>query len=202
MIEIRPAQAEDRPAVRRVVEAAFGDEGSTVAALVDALHASDRVQVGLVAEVDGAVVGHVQLNRSWLDARQALVDVLVLSPLSVDLAHQRQGIGTALVDAAIGAATAARAPALFLEGAPDYYSARGFDRASSHGFVRPSVRIPDPAFQVVVLEAHEEWMTGALVYCDAFWALDCVGLRDPLLADLEARLSGEELGGEDPASAR
>ena len=203
MIEIRPAQAEDRPAVRRVVEAAFGDEGSTVAAMVDALHASDHVQVGLVAELDGAVVGHVQLNRSWVDARRALVDVLVLSPLSVDPAHQRQGIGTALVDAAIGAATAARTPALFLEGSPDYYSARGFDRASSHGFVRPSVRIPDPAFQVVVLESREEWMTGALVYCDAFWALDCVGLRDPLLAELEERWpSVEELGGEDAAAAR
>ena len=27
-------------------------------------------------------------------------------------------------------------------------------------------------------------MTGALVYCEPFWALDCVGLRDPLLAEL------------------
>ena len=31
-------------------------------------------------------------------------------------------------------------------------------------------------------------MTGALVYCDAFWTEDCVGLRDPLLAELEQRL--------------
>jgi hypothetical protein len=28
-------------------------------------------------------------------------------------------------------------------------------------------------------------MTGALVYTDAFWATDSVGLRDPLLARLE-----------------
>ena len=45
-------------------------------------------------------------------------------------------------------------------------------------------------------------MTGPLVYCDAFWALDCVGLRDPLLAELEERFSGEELGGEDPPAVR
>ena len=32
-------------------------------------------------------------------------------------------------------------------------------------------------------------MTGPLVYCEAFWALDCVGLRDPLLAELEASAS-------------
>lgn len=187
MIEIRPVQAADRTAVRRVVETAFGDKGATVAAMVDALYAADQVEVGLVAELDGAVVGHVQLNRSWVDARAALVGVLVLSPLSVDPAHQRQGIGTALVEAAVEAAAATGTPALFLEGSPDYYGARGFDRASGHGFVRPSVRIPDAAFQVVVLESHEEWMTGALVYCDAFWALDCVGLRDPVLAELETR---------------
>jgi putative acetyltransferase len=40
------------------------------------------------------------------------------------------------------------------------------------------VRIPDAAFQVAVLPTHEVWMTGALVYCDPFWTMDCVGLRD------------------------
>lgn len=202
MIEVRPAQAEDRPAVRRVLGAAFTEEGPTVVALVDALHAADQVEVGLVAEVDGAVVGHVQLNRSWVDARRALVDVLVLSPLSVDPGHQRRGIGTALLEAALRAAAAAACPALFVEGSPAYYGSRGFEHAGERGFVRPSARIPERAFQVAVLEAHEEWMTGPLVYCDPFWALDCVGLRDPLLADVEARLSAEELGGEDAAPAR
>ena len=32
-------------------------------------------------------------------------------------------------------------------------------------------------------------MTGGLVYCDAFWELDCVGLRDPLLAELEQKFA-------------
>jgi putative acetyltransferase len=43
---------------------------------------------------------------------------------------------------------------------------------------------------VVLLDRYEPWMTGALVYCDAFWTHDCVGLRDPLLAELEERFSG------------
>ena len=50
------------------------------------------------------------------------------------------------------------------------------------------MRIPAPAFQVTVLPAHEEWTAGRLV-CDAFWELDCVGLRDPLLAELEETLT-------------
>jgi putative acetyltransferase len=198
---VRPAQPADREAVRRVLVGAFGEEGPTIVELVQALDRTGRTELSLVAEVGGAVAGHVQLNRSWVDAREALVDVLVLSPLSVDPTHQRRGIGTLLVGAAVEAAAEMGSPAVFLEGAPDYYGSRGFERASARGFTRPSPRIPDPAFQVAVLDAHEEWMVGPLVYCDAFWAMDCVGLRDPLLTELEARLSAEELGDEDPSAA-
>ena len=188
-VQIRPELASDREAVRRVAAAAFADEGPTITALLDALDAAGRVVLGLVAELDGSVVGHVQLSRSWLDARERLVDVLVLSPLSVGPGHQGRGIGSALVAAAIAAARGAGAPALFLEGSPEYYAARGFRRADELGFERPSARVPRAAFQVAVLPAHEEWMTGRLVYCDAFWELDCVGLRDPLLAELEETLA-------------
>jgi putative acetyltransferase len=188
-VRLRPERPSDREAVRRVAGAAFGDDGPSITALLDALDAAGRVVAGLVAEVDGSVVGHVQLNRSWLDAREGLVDVLVLSPLSVAPDHQGRGLGAALVAAAIDAAAGTGAPALFLEGSPAYYAARGFRRADELGFERPSARIPPAAFQVVVLPAHEAWMTGRLVYCDAFWELDCVGLRDPLLARLETQLA-------------
>lgn len=188
---IRPATAADRDDVRRVVREAFGeDEGPQVVELLTALEATGKVAVSLVAELDGEVVGHVQLNASWVDARRALVDVLVLSPLSVAPAHQGRGIGGALVAGAITRARDAGAPALFLEGSPAYYSERGFEPASAHGFAPPSARIPGPAFQVALLDRYEPWMTGALVYCDAFWAHDCVGLRDPLLAELEQGFSG------------
>ena len=188
-VRVRPERPSDRASVRRVAGAAFAGEGPTITALLDALDATGRAVAGLVAEADGRVVGHVQLNRSWLDARERLVDVLVLSPLSVEPDHQGRGIGGALVAAAIAAAGGAGAPALFLEGSPAYYAARGFRRADELGFERPSARIPAAAFQVAVLPAHEAWMSGRLVYCDAFWELDCVGLRDPLLAELEAQLA-------------
>ncbi|MBA2952455.1 GNAT family N-acetyltransferase [Nocardioides sp. MAH-18] len=182
---MRPAAAGDDAAVAGVVEAAFGaEEGPVVARLVGALDASGSTRASLVAEVDGTVVGHVQLSRSWLDARRALVDVLVLSPLSVAPEHQGRGIGAALLAAAVAEAEALGAPAVFLEGDPGYYSGHGWLAAGALGFAKPSARIPDAAFQVVPLPAHEPWMTGALVYCEPFWALDCVGLRDPLLAQL------------------
>ena len=182
---IRPATDADRDDVRRVVVGAFGDEGSQVAAMVDALEAAGHVRAALVADVDGRVSGHVMLSHSWLDARERLVDVLVLSPLSVVPQAQGSGLGTALLAAAVAEAGRLGAPAVFLEGDPGFYSARGWEPGSAHGFTRPSVRVPEPAFQVQVLEGWQTWMTGALIYVDAFWALDCVGLRDPFLSQVE-----------------
>ncbi|WP_243060916.1 GNAT family N-acetyltransferase [Nocardioides sp. SR21] len=182
---IRPAEPADAAQIQQVVEAAFGpDEGPTVAHLVTVLDESGSTRASLVAEVDGRVVGHVQLSRSWVDARKALVEVLVLSPLSVAPEHHGKGIGTELLAAAQSEAERLGAPAVFLEGDPGFYSARGWSAAGPLGFTAPSTRIPAPAFQVVTFDSHEEWMTGALVYCEPFWALDCVGLRDPLLAQL------------------
>lgn len=181
MTVVRPAGDADREPVLRVVEDAFGpEEGPTVARLVTALEDAGHVRASLVAEVDGAVVGHVMRSRSWVDAERALVEVVVLSPLSVAPGHQGQGIGAGLLAAAVTEAERLGAPVVFLEGDPAYYSTRGWKAAGPLGFTKPSTRIPDAAFQAVLLAGHEEWMSGALVYCDPFWALDCVGLRGPL----------------------
>jgi putative acetyltransferase len=66
---------------------------------------------------------------------------------------------------------------VFLEGEPAYYGRLGFVPGAGAGFRRPSLRIPEPAFQAALLPAHEPWMTGTLVYPDVFWRHDAVGLR-------------------------
>jgi hypothetical protein len=50
-------------------------------------------------------------------------------------------------------------PLVFLEGAPGYYSRFGFEPGAAHGFRKPSLRIPDAAFQVLRLPTYESWMT-------------------------------------------
>src|SRR3954454_2090064 len=93
---VREQRPQDSIAVRRVLTSAFGDTGQ-VADLAEALWTrTDGSCPALVAEHDGTVVGHVQLSTGWIDAGLRLVDVLVLSPLGVDPAHQRSGIGQAL----------------------------------------------------------------------------------------------------------
>jgi putative acetyltransferase len=176
-VTIRAQRPDDRASVRDVIVRAFGRP--VVADLAESLQGAPAGVDGLsfVAELDGQVVGHVQLSRSWLDAPERLVEVLVLSPLSVAPEQQRHGIGGQLVRHALSEATRLGAPMVFLEGSPVYYPRFGFETASQRGFTAPSVRVPDAGFQVVILPSHEPWMTGALVYAEQFWVYDCVGLR-------------------------
>lgn len=184
-LEVREAGDVDTPAVESVVEAAFGEQGVAINDVMARLRGADDMAVELVAVLEGAVVGCVALSRAWLDARERLVDVLVLSPLAVAPEHQRQGVGGRLLAEVPGVAEGLGAPLVFLEGDPGYYGRHGWSAGSDHGLERPSLRIPEPASQVLLLSGHEPWMTGRLVYPDAWWRLDLVGLRDPDLAEVE-----------------
>jgi putative acetyltransferase len=189
-MEIRDVRPTEEPAAEEVVSAAFGEPpDGRVVQMMRALQASGAARASLVAVVDEELVGHVGLSRGWVDARRELVEVVVLSPLSVRPDLQRRGVGTALVTAALETAGHGGAPAVFLEGSPDYYGRRGFRSASALGFDRPSTRIPDPGFQVALLSSYEPWMVGRLIYPEAFWTTDTVGLRDPELERVEAQIA-------------
>jgi putative acetyltransferase len=179
-VSIREQVADDASAVRELVASAFGRE---MVADLEAALARRPGSVGLVATSIDGLVGHVRLTWGWVDARDRLVEILVLSPLSVAPAWQRRGVGRGLVARAVAAAEEVAAPLVVLEGDPAYYSSSGFVPASGLGIARPSVRIPDEAFQLVTLPSYEPWMTGPVVYPDTFWEYDCVGLRGDRLGE-------------------
>lgn len=177
---IRAEQTGDHDDVRQVHVRAFGAHGETVVApLVEELRRSLHTEPGLslVACEGDAVVGHVLFTSSLLDAPTQLVGVAVLSPLGVLAEHRRRGIGAGLVERGVAVLDERGVPAVFLEGDPAYYSRLEFQPAVEHGFRKPSLRIPDPAFQVRLLRSYQPWMTGTLVYRQAFWNHDAVGLR-------------------------
>jgi putative acetyltransferase len=190
VVEVRAQGAGETDAVNRVITEAFAD-GGDVAALWTDVVARGLDRASLVAVDGGDVVGHIGLSHGWLDARRELVDVLILSPLSVRPDRQGEGAGTALVAAAIGNAKGLGAPAVFLEGSPSYYGRRGFQPAGRWGFEAPSRRTPEPAFQVALLSGHVGWMVGRVVYHDVWWEHDRAGLRDPDLARIERDLGIE-----------
>ena len=176
-MELRNEDERDRESVRAVHLAAFGDHGRMVAELVDDLRTIPGC-VSLVAEDAGEVAGHVMFTTSLLDAPPRLVSVQVLSPVGVLPPHQRRGVGSALIRRGLELLEASSVPLVFLEGAPQYYSRFGFVPGGELGFRKPSLRIPDAAFQALRLPAYEPWMTGTLVYSEVFWRHDAVGLRD------------------------
>ena len=166
--------------MRRLHLAAFGGHGRVVADLVEDLRQSVTPADGLslVAEDAGQVVGHVLFTRSVLDAPRRLVNVQVLSPVAVQPERQRQGTGSALIRHGLRTLSERGVPVVFLEGDPGYYSRLGFRPGAEHNFRKPSLRIPDAAFQAIKLPAYQSWMTGTLVYSETFWRHDAVGLRD------------------------
>jgi putative acetyltransferase len=179
---LRSEQASDVAAVREVVEAAFG--GPEVSALLDELRTSIAwLDLSFVAELDGEIVGHVAFSRAWVDDPVELVQVLVLSPLSVRPDRAGRGIATALIAHAFDAIAERNEPLVFVEGDPAFYSRLGFVRGDMLGFRAPSVRIPPAAFQVRPLPGRPGFVSGALVYPDLWWRHDAVGLR-PDAADL------------------
>lgn len=123
-VEVRDERDDDRAAIHHVNAAAFGQEDE--AALVDRLREDGDVLLSLVAEVDGAVVGHVLFSRLLVETAAGGREAVALAPAAVLPAHQRRGIGAALIRAGLDRLRARSASAVFVLGDPAYYGRFGF----------------------------------------------------------------------------
>ena len=108
---IRAEQEQDCAAVHAVNVAAF--ETSSEAKLVDALREQAEQVVSLVADDNGAIVGHIMFSPVCL-SRHPDLKVMGLAPMAVAPEHQRKGIGSALVRQVLnGASSLALSQLLF-----------------------------------------------------------------------------------------
>ena len=123
-IEIQPETEQHRAAIWKVNQAAF--EGDAEANLVDALRDSGFAEVSLVAEVDGKVVGHILFSRAAIVTNVGTVDALSLAPMAVLPSHQRQGIGSRLVEAGLQACRERGYKIVVVLGHPEFYRRFGF----------------------------------------------------------------------------
>jgi putative acetyltransferase len=161
-LRIRSERPADAREIAEVVGAAFGD--SSVAAFTDELRRSPGYVPGLtfVAEEDGAVIGFTMLTHLAVSGRPERV--LILTPMAVRPERQREGIGTALVHAALAAADERGEPFVLVEGVPTYYPRFGFLSATVLGLERPDERIPYDAWMAVPLAAYDPAIRGRVVY--------------------------------------
>lgn len=159
---VREARAEDAGAVRRIIDAAFGQpaEGN----LVEALRSHGDARIELVAESDGRLVGHVLLSRL-----ESPAGALALAPLAVLPERQREGVGAALTNAAIDRARRGGAPAIFLLGEPAYYERFGFSVAAAAPFETAYPK--DYMMALALAPGALDALAGPIIYAPAFDAL-------------------------------
>lgn len=145
-----PAEAEVLAAVHR---AAFGSDVEADLARELMLDESFVGPLSFAAEEDGELVGHVLFTRAWLerdDGRPGL-PLLLVAPLAVVPAAQREGVGTTLVEAAITLARESGEIAMLVFGDPRYYGRFGFVDAGPSGIRPPHPAEPMWGWQVLEL---------------------------------------------------
>jgi putative acetyltransferase len=146
---IRREEPQDIAAIRNVNEQAFGGSGEANA--IDLLRDRGAATLSLVAVIDDRVVGHLFFTPATIESADQSWPALGLAPLAVLPEYQRQGIGTALMDAGLEECRLLGCERIIVLGHPDYYPRFGFERASQHG-VRFEFEAPDEACMILALQ--------------------------------------------------
>jgi putative hydrolase of the HAD superfamily len=163
-VETRPERPGDEGAIARVHAAAFPPEDPAVG-LTDQLRADGDLvtELSFVGLRDGEVVGHVAISRATLDG----AGVLALGPIGVLPAHQRSGVGAALMRATLAAAGATDWPLIALLGHADYYPRFGFEPAGALG-IEPPFDVEPRYWMAYRLPAYQPELRGLFRFARAF----------------------------------
>jgi len=162
---IRNETESDIKAIAEVTEIAFETlaiSRHTEQFIIKALRAAGALTVSLVAEVDGKVVGHVAFSPVTIS--DGSPDWYGLGPVSVLPEHQRQGIGTALINEGLSRLKARGGKGCVLVGPPEYYQRFGFRNL-------PALTLEGvPQQYFLALPFGEETPRGIVVFHSAFCA--------------------------------
>jgi putative acetyltransferase len=132
---IRAETDADQAAVRRVNQLAFGQDDE--AGIVDALRHGGHARLSLVAEVGGAVVGHILFSDLPILTDGGTIPALSLAPMAVLPEHQKQGIGSALIRRGLEACQAQGHRIVVVLGHPHFYPRFGFSAEMARPLLSP-----------------------------------------------------------------
>ncbi|MGH6633882.1 GNAT family N-acetyltransferase [Sphingopyxis sp.] len=171
-VGIRAATAADADAVDTIIRAAFagtefGYQGE--AELVRMIEADGDTLVSLVAERDGAIVGHILFSRMDVEADGQPLVAAGLAPVAVLPGRQGQGIGDALIRAGLDALREQGVAISFVLGHEGYYPRFGYSPELAGRFVSP---FAGPHFMATMLDSDAAWPPGGRAdYAPAFGRL-------------------------------
>jgi len=132
MVTIRHERPLDVAAREALLDLCFG--ASRRAKTSERLREGRLPWLALVAVERGRVIGTVQL---WQVSAGPDRPALLLGPLAVGACHRNRGIGSALVERAIGAAQAGGQREMLLVGDAPYYGRFGFSAACTGKLAMP-----------------------------------------------------------------
>ena len=120
-------------------------EGRTVRRLVEEIRQKrwyePRLEFTMTDET-GEIIGYCMFSRFPIEGRYE-DELLILTPVAVKTALQRQHISRDLIEHGFACARALGYRAVLVEGAPWNYHPRGFDTSSKYGIVAgPNLRLP------------------------------------------------------------
>jgi putative acetyltransferase len=166
MITTRDESAKDADAIRRVHREAF--PSALESQLVDALRASGRATISLVAERDGVVVAHILFSPVTVGERPPeLTRALGLAPVAVSPAFQSKGVGSALIKSGLDVARHAGYRFVVVLGEPGYYARFGFQKASTAGLAN-EYGVDDPFMVLELTPGALEAISGLVKYAPEF----------------------------------
>ena len=90
----------------------------------------------MIAEFDNQVIGYVSYSPIFLKSDSGLFGY-ILAPLAVSPEHQKQGVGSKLINFGIDILTKNGVGVLLVYGDPEYYGRFGFKEEIGHSFIPP-----------------------------------------------------------------
>lgn len=139
MTRIREAMNLDRENIREVYLRAFSEAEKQIVSTLAVNLLSEETSpetIALVAEIDGAVVGHIAFSPVTVDNNEKWTGY-ILAPLGVKPEYQKRRLGSKLIESGIERLSENGVNVLFVYGDPEYYGKFGFEADAASRYSPP-----------------------------------------------------------------
>jgi putative acetyltransferase len=153
-MNIRIATNQDRDDVQRVHLCAFHEGESEIVSKLAINLLSEKTTpqtISLVAETDGAIVGHVAFSPVLIDNNENFQGY-ILAPLGVKPDYQKRRIGSKLIEYGMQRLSDMGVNVVFVYGDPKYYGRFGFSADAAHQYTTPYNLQHPFGWQAIVLK--------------------------------------------------
>jgi putative acetyltransferase len=166
-MNIRIATNQDRDDVQRVYSCAFSEGESEIVSklAIDLLSEKTTPQtISLVAETDGAIVGHIAFSPVIIDNNENFQGY-ILAPLGVKPDYQKRSIASKLIEYGMQQLSDMEVNVVFVYGDPKYYGKFGFSADAASQYTTPYKLQYLFGWQAIVLKECDIEKTPVAITC-------------------------------------